>query len=190
MTFDQLEAQAFIDLITGAQTLDRRVPEVIVVLDLDTLLTGLHDGGLCETADGIPLPPSTVRRLCCQADIIPAVLDGDGEVLDLGRSRRLATAAQRRALYAMYTTCGYPACRTPVERCEIHHVLQWLHHHGPTNLDNLIPLCSRHHHLVHEGGWQLTLARHRVITLTRPDGTIHHHGTTTDRAPPDRTSAA
>jgi hypothetical protein len=44
------------------------------------------------------------------------------------------------------------------------------------------PLCSSHHHLVHEGGWTLTLTPDRTITLTRPDGTIHHHGTTTNRA--------
>ncbi len=190
LSFEQLEAQVFVDLITGAQALDRRVPEVIVLLDIDTLVAGLHDAGLCETSEAIALPPSTVRRLCCQAEIVPVVLNGDSEVLDVGRTRRLATPAQRRALWAMYTTCGFPACRTPVDRCEIHHAREWLDHHGATNLDNLIPLCVRHHHVVHEGGWTLHLAPHRIVTVTRPDGTIHHHGTTTNRAPPDQSPAA
>jgi hypothetical protein len=61
--------------------------------------------------------------------------------------------------------------------CDIHHVIEW-HHGGPTNLANLLPLCSRHHHAVHEGGWTLVLHADRTITLRRPDGTIHHHGTT------------
>ena len=49
----------------------------------------------------------------------------------------------------------------------------------PTNLDNLLPMCERHHHHVHEGGWTLTLKPDRTITLRRPDGTLHHEATTT-----------
>ncbi len=52
-----------------------------------------------------------------------------------------------------------------------------------TNLDNLIPLCSVHHHEVHEGGWTLTLRRDRTITLTRPDGTLYYEGTSLNRHP-------
>ena len=59
-------------------------------------------------SDGQTLPPETVRRMCCDADIIPVVLDGAGVTLDVGRSRRVATADQRRALRAMYRTCGFP----------------------------------------------------------------------------------
>jgi hypothetical protein len=68
------------------------------------------------------------------------------------------------------------------EHCQIHHVTAW-ERGGSTNLANLLPLCSRHHHLVHEGGWQLTLQPDRTITLTRPDGTVHHNGSTVTRAP-------
>ncbi len=52
----------------------------------------------------------------------------------------------------MYRTCGHPGCTVRFADCEIHHVIDW-DHHGPTNLANLLPLCTRHHHLVHEGGW-------------------------------------
>ena len=62
----------------NACALDRRTPEVIVLIDWGTLVTGLHEQSLCETADGTPLPPAVVRRLCCDADIVPVVL-GRGE---------------------------------------------------------------------------------------------------------------
>lgn len=134
----------------------------------------------CETADGTMFPPSTVRRLCCQAEVFPVVLDGNGEPLDIGRERRLANRAQRRALRAMYRTCAHPSCTVEFDHCEIHHVIAW-ELGGPTDLYNLLPLCSRHHHLVHEGGWHLRLGAHRVITLTRPDGTVGFTGSTIDR---------
>jgi hypothetical protein len=177
-----------VELITGARTLDRRVPEVAVLIDLATLQKGLHDHTVCETVDGHPLPPDTIRRLGCDANLLPVVLGGTGEVLDVGREQRLANRAQRRALRAMYRACAYPGCPVRVEACRIHHV-NWWENHGPTALHNLLPLCAAHHHLVHEGGWTLTLEPDRTITLHRPDGTLHYEGTTTDRAPP-RTPAA
>jgi hypothetical protein len=181
-SFDQLKADAMVGLITGPRHGQRQVPEVTVLVDLDTLRSGLHDSGVCETGDGQPLPPDTVRRTCCEATIVPVVLNGHGEALDLGREQRLASRAQRRALRAMYRSCAHPACTVRFADCEIHHVIDW-YHHGPTNLANLLPLCSRHHHLVHEGRWRLTLHPDRTITLTRPDGTLHFEGSTVDVAP-------
>ena len=181
-SFDQLKADAMVAVITGARSADRRVPEVTVLIDLDTLRSGLHDTGICESADGQPLPPATVRRLCCEATILPVVLNSTGEALDVGREQRLASRAQRRALRAMYRTCGHPGCTVRFADCDIHHVIEW-DHHGPTDLANLLPLCSRHHHLVHEGGCRLTLHPDRTITLTRPDGTLHFEGSTIDVAP-------
>jgi hypothetical protein len=71
------------------------------------------------------------------------------------------------------------------EHCQIHHVTPW-EHGGLTNLNNLIPLCNKHHHLVHEGRWKLTLRSDRAVIWTRPDGVIHFEGYTTDRQPHDR----
>ncbi len=181
-SWDHDSVDALVELITGARSVEPRVPEIAVHIDWDTLLHGLHDHSLCETGDGWPLPPSTVRRLCCQAEIFPVVLNGLGEVLDVGTSRRLANRAQRRALRAIYRTCGFDDCTTAFDRCEIHHVVPW-EHGGATDLANLIPICALHHHLLHEGGWTLTLGPGRQITITRPDGTIHFHGTTIDRHP-------
>ncbi|MEM9516239.1 MAG: HNH endonuclease signature motif containing protein, partial [Actinomycetota bacterium] len=55
---------------------------------------------------------------------------------------------------------------------------------GPTDMDNLIPVCEHHHHQLHEGGWQLTMTPERVTTWTRPDGTIYWTGSTIDRHQP------
>jgi hypothetical protein len=80
----------------------------------------------------------------------------------------------------MYRTCAHPDCTVPFRRCRIHHIIWWTHH-GDTDLANLVPLCGRHHHDVHEGGWQLTMTPDRIITLTTPDGTHYYTGNTTNR---------
>ncbi len=187
LTFDQLQADTLVELITrpdnaASSTDSRPVPEIIVLIDLATLRHGLHDHGVAETADGNPLPADTIRRMCCNADIIPVTLDTDGVAVDIGRQRRVATRHQRRALRAMHASCAYPGCTVRFDNCQIHHVKPW-EHGGPTNLDNLLPLCSTHHHLVHEGRWTLTLTPDRTIVLRRPDRTIHYTGTTITRAP-------
>jgi hypothetical protein len=130
------------------------------------------------------LPVSTVRQLACEAELIPLVLDGDGRALDVGRGSRLATEAQRQALRAMHTSCIHPDCDVPFDECRIHHVVPW-EQGGRSELDNLAPLCEsrKHHHLVHEGGWTLTMRPDRVATFTRPDGTTYWTGSTIDRAP-------
>ena len=154
-----------------------------MLIDHATLLHGLHDRSVCETSDGQPITPDAVRRLACDAELIPTVLDSTGAVLDQGRARRVATVDQRRALRAMYRTCGHPDCSVRFADCEIHHVIEWIHQHGPTDLANLLPLCSEHHHLVHDAGWHLTLHPDRTITLRRPDGTVAFHGSSIDVAP-------
>jgi hypothetical protein len=189
--FMQLQVDAFVSAVGGGgggSDRGERVPEIVALIDHRTLIAGLHEASVCETENGVPLPVSTVRRLCCEADVIPVVFGGDGEVLDAGRSQRTATRAQRRALRAMHRGCAHPGCTVGFDGCRIHHVRWWWEHFGPTNLDNLLPLCEGHHHLVHEGGWTLTMTPDRVATWRRPDGTVHHRGSTVDRiaSPADR----
>ena len=101
---------------------------------------------------------STLRRLACDAEILPAVLAGPSEVLDLGRSRRLFSLPQRRALALRDRGCIHPGCdRVPAE-CEAHH-----HHPGwaggaCTDLACGALLCDRHHDQHHRQGWQVRLA--------------------------------
>ncbi len=166
-----------------------RIPEILLLVDLRTLVDGLHEHGICETEDGIALPVSTVRRLCCDAEIVPTVLGTDGVPLEMGRSVRTANRAQRRALRAMHRTCAHPDCTVPFSQCKAHHIRWWWKHNGPTDIENLIPLCETHHHLVHEGRWTVTMTPARIATWTRPDGTIHHHGTCIDRHPLPRGAA-
>ena len=170
-----LAAHALVDLATSSSRQRRpgRV-ELLALVDLETVTTGLHEASICELDDGTLLPVETLRRLACDAHIIPVVLDGAGVPLDLGRSRRLASNDQRRALRSMYRTCGIGECDVPFDQCEIHHITEWTADEGETNLGSLIPGCTRHHHLVHEGGWTLDLDPHtRELTITLPDGTVH-----------------
>jgi hypothetical protein len=168
------------------RAIEQRVPEVSLLTDLATLVDGLHDRSISETENGVPLPVSTVRRLCCDAEIVPVVMNGRGEVLDVGRSKRTVSRAQRRALRSMHRTCAHPDCSVPFADTKAHHIRWWWRDLGPTDIDNLIPLCERHHHLVHEGGWTLTMSTRspeRIATWIRPDGTIHHEGSCIDRRP-------
>jgi len=146
-------------------------PEFVVVIDAETLLNGEHERTILDTL-GFDLPLDTIRRWACTTNITPVIVGLDGTRLMLGRTTRLATADQRRALRVLYRTC--PCCDTPYDRCQIHHV-RWWDDHGPTDITNLIPLCPRLHHLAHEGGWMLRLNPDRSLTLIEPNGARHDH---------------
>jgi hypothetical protein len=66
--------------------------------------------------------------------------------------------------------CRFPGCDRPVHWCEGHHIIPW-EHDGPTNIDNLALLCSRHHHLIHKPDWHAKLLPDATLEITRPDGT-------------------
>jgi hypothetical protein len=178
---DHLRALATAELILGNRGGARSIDEgdnryeITVTIDLQTLQRGLHDNSIIDTGTNAELPVESYRRLACMAAIIPAVLNSDGVVVDLGRTARLANRAQRRALHAMYTTCAIPGCAVRSKHCEPHHINYW-QHGGTTDLQNLLPLCSRHHHATHEGGWQLSLDNHRQLTITYPNGTTQTTG--------------
>jgi hypothetical protein len=161
-------------------------PEISVIIDTNNL-----DPNGNPTVDwGIPItiPWSRVQDLCRTSNLRPiiiregAVIDAEGQ-LNLGRTTRLANNAQRRALRALYATCAIHGCNVSAHHCKPHHI-HWWRHGGPTDLANLIPLCSKHHHLAHEGGWLLTLGPDRSLTITLPDGQIMQTG------PPNRNAAA
>ena len=159
-------------------------PEFTVVIDTNNLGP---DGN--PTVDwGIPItvPWERVRHLAGDGDIRPvmvrdgAVIDAGGE-LNLNRTTRLANRAQRRALRALYATCAIPGCEVKYNYTRPHHV-HWWRHGGPTNLNNLVPLCGNHHRRTHEGGWVLTLAPDRQLTIELPDGQIMGTGPPTRKA--------
>ncbi|MEQ8718490.1 MAG: DUF222 domain-containing protein [Acidimicrobiales bacterium] len=141
----------------------RRRPTITVICDLDTLRNQLGidvpaGGGnrsRSETPDGNVLTPTELRRLACDAGVIPAVLGSDGEVLDLGRTARTPTPAQWDALVARDQCCTHPSCDAPPEWCDAHHIVHWADG-GPTDLINLTLLCRRHHTALHNGEIVLT----------------------------------
>ncbi|QZY30338.1 HNH endonuclease signature motif containing protein [Nocardioides coralli] len=136
--------------------------ELVVTLDHDTLLTGL---GAATLPDGGRISAGEARRLACQAGITPLVLGGDSQPLDLGRTRRLFTPAQRRALAVRDRGCTTEGCGLPASVCDAHHDHPWSVG-GPTDLTNARLLCPRHHRLAHD---------RRYTTRTNPSGRISFH---------------
>lgn len=186
---NRLAAEALGELVAaGNQHLHPGLADITVIVTDTTLETGgLDDHSICETTNGNPLPPATIRRLVCGGNITPIYVDADGNPFNFGRTIRHANRAQRRALHR---SCAFHGCDITFDRCEIHHLPPdpTLHPEtfdgGPTDLINLIPLCSRHHHLVHEDGWTLELAADRVLTIRQPDGQVF--ATCTPDVPPQR----
>ncbi|MET3173122.1 UNVERIFIED_ORG: hypothetical protein ABIB52_000950 [Arthrobacter sp. UYCu721] len=113
-----------------------------------------------------PVAATTLRKLACDADIIPVLLGTGGEILDLGRKTRLFTPAQRLALTARDQGCTFPNCTMPAPWCEAHHITYWSEY-GPTNVGNGALLCSHHHHLIHKEQWTIH-TRNGVPWFTPP----------------------
>ncbi len=105
---------------------------------------------------GDQLSATALRRLACDAEVIPAVLGTLGEVLDVGRTQRLVTAAIWKALVLRDAHCRFPGCRRMPLACDAHHLQHWADG-GATSLDNLVLLCRAHHTLLHATPWQVRL---------------------------------
>ena len=118
---------------------------VIVTLDYDRLAADAAGAGLLGANQ--QLSAGELRQLCCDAGLIPVVLGGESEVLDVGRSSRLVTPAIRAALIARDGGCVFPGCTVPAQLCEAHHVVPW-YLGGRTALDNLVLQCHSDHGLV------------------------------------------
>ncbi|MET8094778.1 DUF222 domain-containing protein [Micromonospora sp. NPDC005220] len=127
--------------------------QVVVTTAYDGLTRQLGAGAL-DT--GLQLTPEAVRRLACDAAILPAVLSGAGQPLDLGRQRRLVTGPLRRALVLRDRGCAFPGCDRPPRWCDAHHIRHWADG-GPTSLDNAVLLCGHHHRHLHHSDWSVRL---------------------------------
>jgi hypothetical protein len=108
--------------------------------------------GLGTYADGSLVSARTARLLADQADIAFCVKNTKGAVLDLYRTRRIASPAQTLALIARDAGCSFPGCDVAPQWCERHHVIAW-YDGGDTNLGNLTLVCSYHHHRFAQRGW-------------------------------------
>jgi hypothetical protein len=112
--------------------------------------------GTATLETGETVCASTVRRLACDADLIPMVLGSHGEILDVGRLNRLVTTAIWIALVVRDRHCTFPGCRRPPIACDAHHITHWIDG-GNTGLSNLALLCRTHHTMIHNSPWQIRL---------------------------------
>ncbi len=138
---------------------------------------------------GLPVDiPVPVRDALLRDARIECVIVANGRILyapgkqDEGRDKRVASRAQRRMLRALYRCCGMPGCTVPFDRAKMHHVLPW-EDGGRTDLANLLPLCPRHHHCVHDLGWVVEMGPDRTLTVRLPDGQVLSTGPPSRRRP-------
>ena len=139
---------------------------LLIVADYDTVNRQLANARL---ADGTPIPTSELVHLACDAQILPAVFNRASGDMAMGRSRRIATDAQRAAL--AFRDQGCVGCAKSPIYCEAHHIIPW-ELGGRTDLNNLVLVCNRCHQHIHDDGWQV----HR-----------HHTNHRYELHPPNRT---
>jgi hypothetical protein len=154
-TMPQRQAEALAD-ICGYVLDHGDVPERGGRRPLLNVLVRLEDlENRCRAAIldfGGTLSPASLRMLACDAAVVPIVLGGKGQPLDVGRATRTVPDGLRRAVVARDQGCAHPGCDRPVSWCECHHIQYW-EHLGETKLDNLVLLCRAHHRQVHHTDW-------------------------------------
>ncbi|MGO4589064.1 DUF222 domain-containing protein [Paenarthrobacter sp. 2TAF44] len=103
-----------------------------------------------------PMHPNTIRKIACDADILPVLLGTDSRVLDIGRTTRIFPPHIRKAITARDGGCAFPDCTMPAPWCEAHHITYWSHG-GTTGTENGTLLCSHHHHVIHKENWRIDI---------------------------------
>ena len=139
--------------------------------------------GVCHVEGAGPVEPETARRLACDSTLLGAVVDRYGDVVALGRTRRLVSRAQRRALMVRDRMCRFPGC-AQTRHLQAHHRVSWAQG-GATDLDNMLLLCRFHHTCVHEGGMTIARAedRREGWEFRMPDGSRHRPWYTAEGLP-------
>lgn len=156
-------------------------PHVTLTVSIETLRgakTPRVVPGRCELDHTGAVPLETARRIACDASILPVVMGGPSEPLDVGRRTPVVSTPLRRAVALRDGTCRFPACTRPHVWCDAHHAIHWADG-GKAALSNLVLLCRPHHVLVHEGEFGLSMVAGKPV-FRRPDGSVLEDG----RAPP------
>lgn len=172
-TPQQRRADALISMIQAAAGAEKApgAARVLVKLDFGRLRADAAGAGVI--GDDEQLSAGELRRVCCDAELIPIVLGADSEILDVGRAQRLVTPGLRAALIARDGGCVFPGCDAPPSRCEAHHVVPW-YLGGPTALWNLALLCHRHHPIVEPARfavrdqWQIRIGNNGIPEFIPP----------------------
>lgn len=131
----------------------------------------IQDAWRIQDLMGSPLPSASLPTFLCDPVLYAALLDSLGLPVDMGRGSRTVTPAQRRALVLRDGGCTFPGCDCPAAWTDAHHILEWDADDGPTDLDNLLLLCRRHHRVAHRAGWQVTLDDDGWSIWRTPGGT-------------------
>jgi hypothetical protein len=180
--FDQRMADALVSVCradaTGKNTEDgstpgvdqaggarRNRPTVVVHADM-TFLAGAE--GAAELDVLGPVSREVARRLACDAKVLVSADGADGRSLNLGRTRRDPSDAQRVEIRRRDKGCRFPGC-THTEFTDVHHVRHWIDG-GPTDLDNLVELCDYHHRCAHEMGWKISGDANVELIFKSPTG--------------------
>ena len=137
----------------------RELGKLLAVMPAAVDLTALKGLEPATLDDGSALSMTQLARLMCDSSVSRVVFSSSGEVMDVGREKRLFTPAQARAVVARDRTCRYPGCLDTIAHGQIHHALPW-QAGGRTDLANAVLLCWHHHSLVHR----------EMVTIFHHDG--------------------
>ena len=184
-TFEQRNADALVALITqqpaesptaadaGGPGCGIRPQKTVLVIsaDYDAIEGQLNNAGFI---DGTPIELDELRRLACQAQIVPMIFAADAQPLYMGRAQRAPTKAQKLALYRRDRGCV--GCGLRPQICDAHHIQPW-DHNGPTDITNLVLLCPKchtkahkHHHTIERDA---EAGRYRLLPPPRPSPAAH-----------------
>ncbi len=171
-TRDQRRADALTQLAHAASKGNlrggRSNTKLIAMAPFETIVERAAARG--ATHVGPSLDPETVRRLACDAGIHRLITGPGSSILDFGHEQRLVSDNLFLALVGRDQRCRWPGCNIRATWCDAHHIV---HHadHGPTNDENLVLLCHRHHQLSHQRGWRMT-GTGVELTVHHPDGSV------------------
>ncbi|MGN6502546.1 MAG: DUF222 domain-containing protein, partial [Pseudolysinimonas sp.] len=163
---DQLALDALVDMVRIAGAADEgrvfgvRKPSVRVHVGLESVET--ERGAATIEGPTAAVSATTARRIGCAEGFLPLLFDGSTP-LDLGRTERLFTAAQRTVLAAVWGGCAIAGCDRPPSWTEAHHIDEWEAHGGRTDVRDGVLLCRHHHRWLHE-------IKARIVRATSPSG--------------------
>ena len=141
---------------------------IVDVVDLGGRAPGQTSTG-ASFPDGVPVDAVSLETLSCDSVLHRVVMAGRSVVLDYGSATRTISANLFAALVVRDRACRFPGCDRPSQWCEAHHVVH-VAEDGPTCPSNLVLLCSRHHHRLHQPGWSASLGPDGGLAVTGPDG--------------------
>jgi hypothetical protein len=164
---DALRHVAEVALAGGPRARNADRFQVVVHVDAAALEQS-SERGQSVLGDGIRVSAETSRRIACDSTRVVMTHDAEGNVLDVGRKSRSVPTPIRRALeHRDQRCCRFPGCQNRI--CDVHHLEHWADG-GETRLSNLMLLCTRHHTLVHEGGFRVVVGNGGEMCFQQPDG--------------------